>query len=192
MASLSNKKMIIIAAVIAVVVIMLLWVVFAYNGIVDNEQKVNSAESQIKNRYTTKLSTLSELEPELRGFAVYESSLLTNITSLRSQWTNALATGASTEELANISAGVDNTFATLYAVYENYPDLDYSALVSQYMGEIVDLNEQLSYSRSQYNDAVQEYNSGIKSFPMMMFAGSWGFEEREYWGDQLPGDGSNL
>ncbi|MCE5295980.1 MAG: LemA family protein [Euryarchaeota archaeon] len=192
MANLSNKKLIIIAAVIAVVVIMLLWVVFAYSGIVDNEQKVNSAGSQIKNRYTTKLSVLSELEPELRGFAQYESSLLTNITSLRSQWTNAISSGASTDELANISAGVDDTFATLYAVYENYPDLDYSAHVSQYMGEIVDLNEQLSYSRSQYNDAVQEYNSGIKSFPMMMFAGAWGFEEREYWGEQLTGDGSNL
>jgi LemA protein len=60
------------------------------------------------------------------------------------------------------------------------------------MGEVVDLNEALAFARGEYNDAVQEYNSSIKSFPMMLFAPSFGFEAREYWGSERPGDGSNL
>jgi LemA protein len=188
----SNLKVVIVIAVVAILVLMMLWVVLAYNGTVSQEQEVNSSESQIKNRYTVKVDTMADLVPQLQGYAQYESSLLTNITALRTSWLDALAQGADTATLENISSQIDSQFVALYAVYENYPNLDYSTLVSQYMGEVVDLNEALSYARLHYNEAVQDYNSSIKSFPMMMFASSFGFEERAYWGNDRPGDGTNL
>jgi LemA protein len=188
----SNLKIVIVVAVVVILVLMMLWVVLAYNSTVSQEQSVNSSSSDIKNRYTVKVDTMSELVPQLDGFAEYESSLLTNITQLRTAWLNALDNGEDVPALENISNQIDTQFAALYAVYENYPDLQYGALVSQYMGEVVDLNEALAFARGEYNDAVQEFNSSIKSFPMLLFASSFGFEEREYWGSERPGDGSNL
>jgi LemA protein len=188
----SNKKIIIAVVAIAIVVIMLLWVVLAYNGVVGKEQDVNSGASQIKNRYTTKVSILSQLLPQVQSYQIYESSLFTNLTALQTQWQNAIAQGADDDTLINISSQIDTNFVLVLSTWTNYPDLQADALVSQYMGEVVDLEEQLSYSRSSYNDAVNSYNSSIKSFPMMMFAGSWGFDERPYWGNELPGDSVNL
>jgi len=188
----SEKQMLVVVAVIAVVVIMLLWVVLAYNGAVNKEQDVNSAASQIKNSYTTKVTTLSELLPQVDGYKIYESSLITNLTLLQTQWQQAIASDASDETLINISSQIDTNLVLVLSTWTNYPVLESDRLVSQYMGEIVDLNLQLSYSRSAYNDAVNEFNSAIKSFPTMIFAGSWGFEERPYWGNELPGDGPNL
>jgi len=189
---LSNRRILIIVVVVAIVVIMLLWVVLAYNGIVSKQQSVNSAESQIKNRYTTMVNTLAQLAPQLANYSQYESSLLTNLTQLQTQWQQALTSQAGDAKLINISSQVDTNYVMLLSTWTNYPDLQYSSLVKQYMGETVDLQEQLSYSRASYNDAVRDYNTGIKSFPMMLFAGGFGFNDRPYWGDSLPGDGTNL
>jgi LemA protein len=188
----SNLKIVIVVAVVAILVLMSLWVVLAYNGTVSNQQDVDSKESQIKNRYTTKVDTLGPLLDQVESYKVYESTLLQNITELRTRWYEAIDQGADTDTLSNISTQIDTQFGTVLATWENYPVLTASAIVSQYMGEVVDQNEALSYSRLQYNEAVRDYNSGIKSFPMMLFASSFGFEEREYWGSERPGDGSNL
>jgi LemA protein len=188
----SNLKIVIVVSVVAILVLMSLWVVLAYNGTVSNQQDVDSKESQIKNRYTTKVDTLGPLLDQVESYKVYESTLLQNITELRTRWYEAINESADTATLSNISTQIDTQFATVLATWENYPVLTASAIVSQYMGEVVDQNEALSYSRLQYNEAVRDYNSGIKSFPMMLFASSFGFDERDYWGSERPGDGSNL
>jgi LemA protein len=188
----SNLKIVIVVAVVAILVLMSLWVVLAYNSSVSNQQDVDSKESQIKNRYTTKVDTLGPLLDQVESYKVYESTLLQNITDLRTRWYEAINQSADTATLSNISTQIDTQFGTVLATWENYPVLTASAIVSQYMGEVVDQNEALSYSRLQYNEAVRDYNSGIKSFPMMLFASSFGFDEREYWGSERPGDGSNL
>ncbi len=51
-------------------------------------------------------------------------------------------------------------------------------MFSQYMGEIVNQEEQLSYSRTNYNTAVRDYNTAIKSFPNNLLAGSFGFGDK--------------
>lgn len=188
----SNLKIVIVVSVVAILVLMSLWVVLAYNSTVSNQQDVDSKESQIKNRYTNKVDTLGPLLDQVESYKVYESTLLQNITELRTRWYEAINESADTATLSNISTQIDTQFATVLATWENYPVLTASAIVSQYMGEVVDQNEALSYSRLQYNEAVRDYNSGIKSFPMMLFSSSFGFDEREYWGSERPGDGSNL
>ncbi|QLH74095.1 MAG: LemA family protein [Methanomassiliicoccales archaeon] len=192
MASPSNKKILIITVTIAIVVIMLLWIVLAYNNVVGKEQDVNSASSLIKNRYTTKVNILGQLLPQVDAYKVYESSLITNLTMLQTQWQQALNQGADDETLINISSQIDTNFILVLSTWTNYPQLEADELVSQYMAEVVDLEEQLSYARSVYNDAVRNYNTSIRSFPTMLFAGMWGFEERPYWGSELPDDSLGL
>jgi LemA protein len=155
---------------------------------VSKEQTVNQNLSQIKNRYKTKLDILPALLQQVDSYKVYESGLLTNITELRTQWMNQYDSGASIEALANTSARLDQNLTQIVLTWENYPVLTADAIVSQYMGEVVDQNEQLAYARAQYNAAVQDYNSFIKSFPNNVLAGSFGFSERPYWGTEMPDD----
>jgi LemA protein len=188
---LSQKSIIIMVVAVAIVVIMLLWTVLAYNSVVSQEQDINDASSEIKNRYTTKVTILSEMLVQLNAYGDYEISLLTNLTALQTQWQTAIADHESDETLINISTQIDANFLML-STWTNYPYVGMLDLVQGYMGETVDLNEQLSYKRSVYNDEVRDYNSAIKSFPMMMFAGSFGFEERPYWGSTDSTDPTTL
>jgi LemA protein len=188
-----NMKVLIVVLVVGLLIVTGALVVLSYNGAVAKEQAVNENLSQIKNRYKTKLDILPVLLQQVDGYKVYESGLLTNITELRTQWMTQYNAGASTEALANTSAHLDQNLTQIVLTWENYPVLSADTIVSQYMGEVVDQNEQLSYARAQYNAAVRDYNSFIRSFPNNMFAGSFGFTEKPYWGTELPdGDALNV
>jgi len=167
--------------------------VLSYNGAATKEQTVNSDLSQIKNRYVTKLDILPSLLAQVDSYEVYESSLLTNITELRSRWMDAYNSSASTADLSNLSAHLDQNLTQIVMTWENYPDLHADSVVQQYMAEIVDQNEQLAYSRTQYNGAVQDYNAFIRSFPNNVFTGAFGFSEKAYCGTDISdGDALNL
>jgi len=186
-----NKKVLVVVLVVGLLLITGMLIALSYNGAVSKEQTVNQNLSQIKNRYKTKLDILPTLLVQVDSYKVYESSLLTNITELRTQWMTEYDAGAGTDALANTSAHLDQNLTQIVLTWENYPVLTADAIVSQYMGEVVDQNEQLSYARAQYNAAAQDYNSYIKSFPNNLFAGSFGFTEKPYWGTELP-DGETL
>ena len=186
-----NKRTIYKIVAVGVIVIILLWTVLAYNGMIGKDQNTSSKLSEIKNRYSVKLNVLPAMLQQVNGYKVYESSLLTNITALRSQWMNESASGASAAQLSNTSERIDSQLSKIVLTWENYPDLKADTVVQQYMGEIVNQEEQLSYSRSNYNTAVRDYNTAIKSFPNSLLAGSFGFNEKTYWGTGID-DGTAL
>jgi LemA protein len=186
-----NRRTIYMIIAVGVIVIILLWTVLAYNGIVGKDQNVNAKLSEIKNRYTVKLNVLPNMLATLNNYTIYESSLLTNITALRSQWMSETNSGAPVSNLSNTSEQLDRQLSQIVLTWENYPDLKANTLFSQYMGEIVNQEEQLSYSRTGYNNAVRDYNTAIKSFPNNLLAGTFGFGEKTYWGTGI-NDGTAL
>jgi LemA protein len=50
----------------------------------------------------------------------------------------------------------------------------------QLQSEITDIENKLAASRRFFNNAVQEYNTGIQQFPASLFAGVFGFTQREF------------
>ncbi len=178
--------------VVGILLVFGILVAVSYNGMVSRSQTVDQKASEIKVQYTNKVLTLGELLPQVRQYQQFEASTLTNITALRTQWMAAINDSAPAADLINISARLDanetKVYNTFVATAENYPDLFSGTLVQQYMGEIVDTNQQLTYARSQYNSAVRGYNSYVKSFPNNLLAGSFGYAERPYWGTEFPGD----
>lgn len=177
--------------VVGILVVAGLLFVVSYNSMVGKSQTVDLNLSQIKNRYVTKVTILGDLLPQVHQYQQFEASTLTNITALRSQMTSAIAGNASTDNLSEISSKLDANVTKVMITFEAYPELQSVTLMAMYMGQVVDVNEQLSFARAQYNAAVRDYNTNIKSFPNNMFAGSFGFSEKQYWGTDLP-DGEVL
>jgi LemA protein len=68
----------------------------------------------------------------------------------------------------------------LFALSESYPDLKASANFQQLQGELSDLENKIAASRRFFNNAVQVYNSGIQRFPAALFAGTFGFSQKDY------------
>ena len=67
----------------------------------------------------------------------------------------------------------------LFALSENYPNLKANANFQQLQSDLSDIENKLAASRRFFNNAVQEYNTGIQQFPASLFAGVFGFTQRD-------------
>ena len=63
----------------------------------------------------------------------------------------------------------------LFALSEAYPDLKANQNFQQLQAELSDIENKLAAARRFFNNAVQEYNTGIQQFPAALFAASLGF-----------------
>ena len=68
----------------------------------------------------------------------------------------------------------------LFALAEAYPDLKANQNFLQLQSELADLENKIAASRRFFNNAVQEYNTGIQQFPAVLIARDMGFQEREF------------
>ena len=68
----------------------------------------------------------------------------------------------------------------LFALSEAYPDLKANANFQQLQAELTDLENKIAAARRFFNNAVQEYNTGIQRFPAALFAASFGFTPKDF------------
>lgn len=68
----------------------------------------------------------------------------------------------------------------LLAIAENYPNLKADANFRQLSDELAGTENRIAVARMDYNNAVQAYNTKIRSFPTSIIANMFGFKEREY------------
>jgi len=176
-----SKKMVysIIAIIVTVVVIIatVAWLIITYNGLVRENEKVDSQWAQVQNVYQRKIDLIPNLVSTVSAYQQFEASTLTNITLLRTQWMNA----NTTEDQVNVTNQLDSQLATIIVTYENYPDLQSITAVRDLIIELEGTENRITTERMRYNEYVQDFNAHMKSFPASFVAGWGDFEEREYY-----------
>lgn len=158
-----------------VLLIILLSTILIYNGMVEKEQEVDASWSEIKNQDQRKIDLIPQLVTLLSDYQEFEQGTLENITALRSGYLNA----TSDKERANISMGMSSMYNEIAFTFEAYPNLQSIESLIGVQDEIAGTENRITYARSQYIQAVKEYNTKIRSFPAVVFAGSFGFEKKE-------------
>ena len=66
------------------------------------------------------------------------------------------------------------------AVTEAYPDLKANQSYIALQDELAGTENRIAVARKDYNEAVQSYNTMIKTFPKNILAGMFGFEKAEF------------
>ena len=69
---------------------------------------------------------------------------------------------------------------TLFAFSENYPQLKANENFLQLQEELSGIESKIAYARQFYNDSVLELNNAVQVFPGNVFAGTFGFQKRDY------------
>ncbi len=75
---------------------------------------------------------------------------------------------------------VPNPLRQLFALSEAYPNLKANTNFQELQAELTDLENKIAAARRFFNNAVQEYNTGIQQFPAALFASAFGFTPHEY------------
>jgi len=163
----------VILGVIAAVVI---WAISVYNGLVAMRQRVNQSFADIDVQLKQRHDLIPNLVETVKGYAGHERGTLEAVIQARNV---AIAAPGVEQKVAaeNILTGA---LRQLFALSENYPNLKANANFQQLQSDLSDIENKLAASRRFFNNAVQEYNTGIQQFPASMFAGIFGFQRHDF------------
>ena len=172
-----KKGIIAIIAVVAVVAIIAILLAGSYNGFVDKEEAVKTAQSSISVQLQRRADLIPNFVETVKGYSDYEQSTFTAVTEARSKV--AAASGA--EEQANASAQLDSAIDIwVNAITEAYPELKANEQYIALQDELAGTENRIAVARKDYNDAASVYNKAVRRFPGSIVAGLFGFEQAEY------------
>ena len=107
-------------------------------------------------------------------FLEHETSLLTNLTKLRTDFLNA----SSIDEKINNSIEFSKAIKSLFAVSESYPILSSNNNFVELQKRVSVLEDKIADRREFFNDSVNLYNIGIQEFPNLIVAKTLGYSSK--------------
>lgn len=164
--------------IIGLIVLFVLWIIMIYNGLVALRQRVNQAFSDIDVQTKQRHDLIPNLVETVKGYAAHERGTLEAVVQARNAAVTAQAGGVAAQAAAeNVLSGA---LRQLFALSEAYPDLKANQNFQQLQTELSDIENKIAAARRFFNNAVQEYNTGIQQFPAVLMAGTLGFTQKEF------------
>ena len=172
------------------VVIILVVVAIAggsYNRLVRLAQGTDSQWAQVQNVYQRRADLVPNLVATVSGAANFEKSTLTEITAARASVgqvkidpNSAPTDPARLAEFEKAQGSLTSALSRLLVVSENYPALRATEGFRDLQAQLEGTENRISVERGRFNEAVQAYNTAVKSFPAVFYAGFFGFKEKPY------------
>ncbi len=166
----------------AVLVVVGIWLITTYNGLVKKDERVKQQWNEVQSAYQRRLDLIPNLVSVVRGGAVYEQTTLQRIAEARAKANAMNATGISAENYQQQSAAQDELAAEanrLLVTIEKYPELKGAKAFSGLQTQLERTELRIKLARKDFNVAMAEYNSSVRSFPTSLPAGLLGFKAKE-------------
>jgi LemA protein len=162
--------------VLGIIVALVLWIIVIYNGLVAMRQRVSQSFADIDVQLKQRHDLIPNLVETVKGYAGHERGTLEAVVKARQ---TAMAAPGLEQKVAaeNMLSGA---LRQLFALSEAYPDLKANQNFQQLQSDLSDIENKLAAARRFFNNAVQEYNSGIQQFPAVLFAGALGFQSHTF------------
>jgi LemA protein len=162
--------------VLGVIGVLLLWIITVYNGLVGMRQRVGQAFADIDVQLKQRHDLVPNLVETVKGYAAHERGTLDDVVKAR----NAAVAAQGPAQQAAAENQLSGALRQLFALSEAYPDLKANQNFQQLQAELSDIENKIAASRRFFNNAVQEYNTGIQQFPAALFAATLGFSQRTF------------
>ena len=162
-----------------------LWGGMTYNTLINKQEAVDSAWSQVENVYQRRADLVPNLVAVVKNYTEYEQGTLTAVTEAR---TKALQTTVNREnfdeaEFDKANAAQDElnqAINRLIVSVENYPDLKANETYITLQAELAGCENRIQTERERFNEAARSYNSSLRHFPSNLVAKAFNFDQRPY------------
>jgi len=162
--------------VLGVIAVIVIWAISVYNNLVSMRQRTNQAFADIDVQLKQRRDLVPNLVETVKGYAGHERGTLEAVINAR----NAAMAAPGVEQKVAAENMLTGALRQLFALSENYPNLKANENFRQLQSDLADIENKLAASRRFFNNAVQEYNTGIQQFPAALFAGVFGFGQRQF------------
>lgn len=177
------KKTWIILVIVAVVVALMC--VSSYNSMVNQEESVSTAWSNVENQYQRRADLIPNLVNTVKGYATHEKETFQAVVEARAKATqmNLTIANLSPEKIRQYQEAQGNVGAALgrlMAIAENYPELKANQNFIELQAQLEGTENRIAVARNNFNEVAREYNTSIRKFPKNIVAGIFGFDKRPY------------
>ncbi len=147
------------------------WLILTYNGLIRSRNRVQEAWSDIEVQMKRRYDLIPNLINTVKGYAKHEETIFLKVTQARTA-----AMGASSmQDHAKSENMLSDTLKSLFAVSENYPQLQASDNFLQLQSELTDAEDKIMAARRFHNANMRDFNTKIQVFPTTLVAGVLGF-----------------
>ena len=147
-----------------------------YNQLVTQQEQVASAWAQVQSQLQRRSDLVPNLVETTKGYARHETQIFTAVADARARM---LAAGTRDQQI-EAAEGMTSALGRLLALAERYPDLKADTQFARLSDELAGTENRIAVERMRYNEAVRDYNTALKRFPTMVYAGAMGFREEKY------------
>ena len=170
--------------VLGVLALVALWVVLAYNGLVQARNKVDEAWSGIDVQLKRRHDLVPNLVETVKGYAAHERETLQNVTEARLAAVEAGEPAA----VERAEARLTSALGGINALAEAYPELRASESFQRLQAELGGIEDEIQAARRIYNSNVQRYNTRTQQFPTLLLAGPLSFTPRAFFEVEAPAE----
>lgn len=180
-----KKSTIILLSVIGLIAVLVLWGMSGYNGLVTQEENVNSQWANVESQYQRRADLIPNLVATVKGYATHESETLEGVVAARAKATQVTIdpqnlTPEKLQEFQAAQGQVSSALGKLLMITENYPDLKANQNFLELQAQLEGTENRISVERGRFNDVAKEFNTSIRKFPRSLIASIGGFEKKPY------------
>ncbi len=155
---------------------MLMWLAVALagcgiNNIPTYDEQVKAAWSQVQNQYQRRADLVPNLVNTVQGFADQEREVLVEVTEARSKVgsiqmdESILDDPQKFQQFEQAQSQLGSALQRLMVVVERYPDLKSNQNFLTLQAQLEGTENRIAVARRDYIQAVQQYNTEIRTFP---------------------------
>jgi LemA protein len=155
------------------------------NSLVEKDVEVTQAWHQVENQYQRRMDLIPNLVAVVKNYADFEKSTLEGVIAARAKATQitidpSKLDEASIQKFQQAQSAVSSSLGRLIAVAESYPNLKANENFMGLQTQLEGTENRITTARNDYNDIVGKYNKSIRLFPANIWAGMFGFHERQF------------
>jgi LemA protein len=154
--------------------------VTGFNKLRTSDVGAQEALGGIDVQLTRRADLIPNLVDTVKGYAAHEKEVFEEITKARA----GLAAAAKSDDVpakAAADAAMQQALVKINAVAEAYPDLKANTNFLDLQKQLADTENQISFARQYYNDAVAKLNTLCRTIPWLLFTGIAGVHAREFY-----------
>ncbi len=153
-----------------------------YNSLQAEDEQIKAAWSEVLNQYQRRADLVPNLVNIVKGAASQEREVLDSVVEARSRVGAIQATPelindeAAFKRFQDAQGALTSALSRLLVVVERYPQLQSIGAYRDLQAQLEGIENRTAVARNRYIQAVQAYNTTVRSFPSNLTAMLFNFE----------------
>lgn len=167
-----------------ILILLGIFLMVTYNSLIKKEEQVKLQWNEVQNSYQRRIDFIPNVVNIVKGQADFEQTTLQQLTEARAKAAAVTVSGneLTVDKFNQQTAAQDGLAAAtnrLLITVEKYPELKGAAAFKGLQTQLEGTERRIKVARKDFNVAIADYNSSVRSFPTKVVAGLFGFKPRE-------------